>query len=201
MKLIVNKCPHTGRLFEDDAAYNRHMRKLQKLKRHDAERVAFMKHFDDFMAPLYQLPDFDQIAEWLSENWFFYARHFGYRSTMWGYEHIYAFPNPEVDKVEISIFGMKFEEKVNVFNQTPKGRLPYRDVDRGMNEFGWRGRIEIRHEGESYKFFKSDQLRNIGIHTGCGSGSPKKSSYELSLFASDFPKMMALEVYKKMTTV
>jgi hypothetical protein len=177
------------------------MRKMQKLKRWDAERVAFMKQFDSFMAPLYDLNTTDAIAEWLSENWLIYARHYGYRCALWGYDYIYDLPNPETDKVQINIYGIKFSDRINTFNQRPRFRLSNYDSDRGMTEFGWEGKIEIAHEGNSYKFFRSDQLRNIGIHTGSGGGGPKTSRYELKLFASDFPKMMALEVYKKMVRV
>lgn len=199
MKVVVNKCPHTGRFYEDDREYARHMRKMQKMKRHDAERVAFMKHFDEFVVPMYLLRSFEEISEWLTENYWTIARHFGYRCNRWGYDHIYRVPDPRVDKVRINLMWMKWDEKIPTYHQTPRGQHCY---ERGRYyDYGWKGDVKIEFEGQAYEFFCTDHLKMLNVNTSSGGGGPKNSSYGCYLFGKDFPKMMAQRVYEKMIRV
>lgn len=207
MKVTVNKCPHTGRLIEDDKEYQRHMREIRKRIKRDAWRVAFADQFQDFLAPLYQLKSFDEVAEWLSENYWTYARFTGYRNERWySNKNAYIHPDPE-DKVKIEFSYPKFSEKISTsrghWGRAPFGQeMAYGSLPRdAYPEYGWEGRVRITFEGNGYNFFESTHLQAVGIHTGSGGGGPAQLSYDMVMFAKDFRGLGGMEALSKLARV
>lgn len=206
-KVTVNKCPFTGLLFEDDKEYRRHQRKVRLHRKMDEERFQFAQQFDTWIQELYQQPTFDDIEAWINTNYHLLGRHVGYRCNHWyRVGDKYRLPAPD-DYSTIEFKYMTFEE-LSTSSRAPIGQKTtgwgredgYREHHQ-YKEFGWNGRIIIKHFGRGYEFFQSDILRAVGIHTGSGGGAPFESKYDVTLFAKDFRKMAAPEVFKKMAQV
>lgn len=199
MKITVNKCPHTGQLFEDDVEYRRHMRLQVQKNKYDLEREKFAPGFHDFLKPMYEVYSFEELGKWISENYWTIARNFGYRNSQWDrYRGKVVRPDPS-DNVVVSLNYPKFEEISLQYDRRPFDKRGERGANRdGWKEWGWRGRVKIEFIGNAYHFFKSEHLRGIGIWTGSGGGGEKEASYDFTMWQSDFHNLRRLEVMDKL---
>lgn len=206
MKVTVNKCPHTGRLIECDKAYAKHMREVRKQIADDAERFEFAKTFDQFVERMHRIKSFEGLEKWLSDNYFLYARHYGFRNRSWYSNASKAvIPGPD-DKAIFEFRWKKYSEAIPTdtgsWGRTPRRmKAPYRASYGSYPEPGWEGSIGITFKGNAYEFFDSDQLKQLGIHTGSGGGGPKGLRYDFKMFAEDFRGIASGEVLKKLANV
>lgn len=188
MKVTVDKCPWTGKLFEDPKKFAKHLREVRAEQRHAREKVRLAAVFDEFLKPLYLLDSTDAIAEWLTQNYMVVARHYGPR---WGGSGRKPYVPTAEDYVEFELTGMRFGRECSTTHSAPKGQRTtgWSKNSPHIPEPGWRGRITCRPKGNAYKrdLFDTDHLKHLGINTGTGGGGPESLSYDVTLFTKDFP--------------
>jgi uncharacterized C2H2 Zn-finger protein len=186
MKVVVNKCPWTGKLFESSSKYAAHLKKVRLDLRFEREKARLAAEFDEFLKGLYILDTTDAIAEWLTENYMKISMHFGPR---WEAKKPY-YPTAD-DYVEFEISTLKFNQKCPTTHSAPIGQkhTGWGKDSPHVPEAGWEGTIRLRPKGNVYRkhLVDSDHLRRIGINTGSGGGSEELLSYSLILYTKDFP--------------
>jgi hypothetical protein len=199
MKVTVDKCPWTGKLFEDPAAYRKHLRSVRTEQKFKREKARLAAKFDEFVAPLYQLGTTDEIAAWLTEHYVKIALHFGpHFPTRKPY-----IPTEE-DRVVFVIDPLLFDHKCSTTHAAPLGQkhTGWSKDNPHVAEAGWRGKIHLFPKGKlkANRLVETDHLRCIGINTGSGGGRDDHLRYELTLFIKDFPRLRIKaavnEIYK-----
>lgn len=186
MKITINKCPWTGKLFESDEAYASHLKSLRHAMRSSREKARLALVFDEFVKPLYGLDTSDKIVDWLNENYMKVALHFGFRFA----DRKKPYVPTKDDYVVFEFSNLKFSPDCPTTHCVPRGQRTtgWSSDSPHIPEPGWRGRITIRLYGNAYHkdLFDTDHLKKIGINTGGGGGCSEKLAYELTLFTKDF---------------
>jgi hypothetical protein len=188
MKILVHKCPWTDKLFEKPKAYAKHLKALRAEQRFVREGKRIAASFNQFVAPLYQLKDTDDIADWLTKNYMQIAQHFGVKFS---YRKL-TVPTAD-DYVEFVIRPLRFEPNCSTTHAAPFGQrhTGWSKDSPHVPEAGWKGYIDIYPKGKARNWFNSDHLKKIGINTGSGGGSDDHLQYDLIIFTKDFPRLAA----------
>jgi hypothetical protein len=188
MKVIVNKCPWTGKLFECSSEYAEHLKRTRFDLRFKREQSKLALEFDEFLKSLYCLDTTNAIAEWLTANYMKIAIHFGPR---WEAKNPY-YPTAS-DYVEFEISNLNFNPLCPTTHTSPIGQKEtgWSSESPHVPEAGWEGKIIIRPKGNVYRkhLIHSDHLKRIGINTGSGGGCEEKLTYSLILYTKDFPRL------------
>lgn len=202
MIIQAYKCTETGKLFEDKEKYKKHLRALatqraqqRRLAKAEAEREAFIANIGATVKSI------DELKKFIHDNWeWFFAN--GLKHRPW------ACDKKPVNKhklVNLNI-DVRWSDTVSNTHHCPRGGVRNWD-QRGNREKGpnlpesypgWHGCITFEidagmssHKKNPYKFdgYGGDYFSNTPIQTGGGVGGDRKYSYELYLFAADFPAM------------
>lgn len=201
-QVLVWKSDQDGKLFEDKTKYTKHLRMLariraqsRKIAKMEDEREAFIKHIGATVTSIKDLEDF------IAENWeWFFAN--GMKHALWSSDKK---PTNKHKLVSIS-FDMRWSESVSNSHCCPRDGVQNWDRrvnrEKGLNlpegYPGWTGQIRFTidagmsaHKKNPYPHsgYGSDYFKNTIINTGGGGGGGTKFSYDMSLFASDFPAM------------
>ena len=189
MKATVDKCPWTGKLFEDRIKYAKHLKSVRNELKLNREKARIQANLDNMVAELYGLGTTDEIAAWLTANYMKIAKIKGPR---WASRKPYILTDD--DYVEFEIPPMTFSERCSTTHCAPLGQKHtgwHRETNPHVPEAGWRGRIILRPKGNAYhrEYVETNWLKELGVNSGGGGGGPDKLSYELTLFTKDFPKL------------
>lgn len=171
-----------GKLFLIKTDYTKHLRKLAD-KRREVKRIEQHKlNRESFIDKMGQVASFDELEQFIKDNWQFFR--LNAQEQNWGRK----FKKGDDELISLSL-------KINGYSQTlsnshdcpRKGVTNWgnRDKDAPTSYPGWRGRITfaVTHSTS----FGSNYFDRTPICTGGGGGGDGCLSYDLSLWASDFP--------------
>lgn len=199
-QVLVWKSDADGKLFEDKAKYQKHLRKLAALRRErkkveqaNIDREAFLIRMGQ------EVTSEESLNQFIKDNWAWFFHNGVNRQLVWDSKKAYKFH--EFHDVRISLYG--WNDHVRNSHSCPRNGVQNwsgRDADKPTGYPGWTGRIYIKvkpgmmkYRGKSYMEdgFGSDYFADTTINTGSGGGGGgdeyKEYGYDVKLFADDFP--------------
>lgn len=203
MKILVNKCPHTGQLFEDDGEYVRHIRKIQREQRaqakYKAERLEFETWLNQEKAKIYTI---DEIPGWIVKN---------QRRLIDGYKllnpHTWdkMYPSDEIKSIKLVDLRYCMASNSHCCPKNGVTNWGGRGANLPRGYMGYRGNVSAslarlpRHNG-SYPM--SNFLKMIGIHTvgGLGGGN-ESSSWDVTVFIDDWAGLAEAKAFEILKNV
>lgn len=195
MKVVVNKCPHTGALFEDDSEYATHMRSMQRKIAEKARDQKIKDTWRDWISNEKKaIIHPDMIIPWIIDNLdrIKIAYNTGIRSkrmTGWSSDKVYD--SDKFDKLEF--VNLQYSNNVSNSHVEPEdgvGNWCGRNKDKPTGYPGWHGRIRgsfIREKKYNSCYPYSDLLNLVGLKTGSGGGGNESWGYDVSIFVLDWP--------------
>lgn len=202
-QVLVWKSDADGKLFEDKKKYQKHLRKLAAQRR-EARKVEESKRTRvEFLDRMGQVANIEELNQFIKDNWaWFFAN--GVAHQHWRSDK----PHDFHEFVDVSLSGMRYGNYRNSHSCPRNGGVQNFDTRSKYNEGkpthypGWYGRITIKvrpgmhkYKGQTYMRdgFGSDYFDNTGICTGSGGGGGgedhKSYSYDVTIWAADFPVM------------
>ena len=192
-QVLVWKCPHTGKLFEDQKKYKTHLRRQavarreqRALDKFNAERETYWTTFRTSVA------SFADIEEFIRNNWEQFCMN-GFNRRSFDTKAKFSMDKWPVLN-SINLVGMRWTNEMSNSHSAPFGKEQNwggqkKDVPR--NYPGWHGRIEFNVTGD-FPGFCSDIFEDTGLNTGSGGGGTNSYGYSLDMWADDFPTMYDL---------
>lgn len=193
MKVLVNKCPDTGNLFEDDREFRLHRQKLLRAQRKQEKFNLAQEEFNKWLnSEKEKVKSIEDVAPWflLNQRVIMYAVNAGYK-TGWQYRGWDKFV-PEDVFTALLITG-KYEKVISNSHNCPRGGVTNwcaRDPNLPKGYPGFKTRVTgklIRPKGKHGTYPYSEALHIVGIHTGTGGGGNSDFSYSGELFLDDWP--------------
>jgi hypothetical protein len=189
-QVLVWKSDADGKLFEDKAKYTKHLRKLgadraqvRRLEKRAADREVFL----DTMG---QVGSFDELQQFIVNNWSFFRDNM-IQHNNWRKRNQYAKKDDQL--ISLTLSSLTFIKELSNSHSSPRKGISNFDSRHERNRgkptgyAGWRGRIS--YSVTSSSGFGSDYFKDTPICTGSGGGGDERLSYDLSLWAADFPVM------------
>lgn len=193
MKILVNKCPDTGELFEDDRLYKNHRQRILREQRKQEAFNQQQKEFNDWLSlEKEKLHHIETIAPWFLANQriIMDAVTAGYE-TGWEIRSWDKFV-PEDEFVKLEITGIYKTELTNS-HHCPRGGVTnwcgHRD-NLPKHYPGFKVRISgklQRPPKYNYRYPYSAALNLVGIQTGSGGGGNENFGYDGFIFLDDWP--------------
>ena len=203
-QVLVWKSDTDGKLFEDKAKYQKHLRVLagqraqgRRIAKAEAEREAFITRMGATVKSI------DELEKFIADNWeWFFAN--GMKNALWKCDK-----KPKNKHKLVSLkFDVRWSDAVSNSHSCPRDgvtnwggdtKLPNGSpAPRGYP--GWTGNVKFvidagmsAHKKNPYRYdgYGSDYFEHTPINTGSGgSGNGQNYSYGIELFASDFPAML-----------
>lgn len=206
-QVLVWKSDSDGKLFENKEKYQKHLRKLAAARR--AEKIVLQMEAERelFLDKMGQVKSVDELNQFVKDNWRWFwangAQHDFYR---WGSNKNESAPFHEYH--EVVIHGLRFVEKLSNSHNCPRKGVDNFDTRADYNKGkptsypGWLGHINIKvkppmskHKKDPYMHdgWGSSYFNRTIINTGSGGGGGgtvfKSYSYDVKLWAADFPVM------------
>jgi hypothetical protein len=190
-QVLVWKSDADGKLFEDKDKYVKHLRKLaygrRQLKSLELHRI----NRELFLDRMGQVASFGELQQFIIDNWEFFRTN-AIEQNAWT-KRRYSKKDDQLISLELS--GLHFVQELSNSHSCPRKGVTNFDRRSECNKGkptsypGWRGRITY---GVTKSIsFGSDYFRGTPICTGSGGGGDTHLSYDLSLWAADFPVMWA----------
>ena len=205
MRVVVRKCPFTGKLFEekDLSKYILHLQKVREEKKELREYARLKNTFHKWLREeQMKVRAFDQIVPWIIEN---------QNRLMRTYNAMYAngkgswhkkFPKgAKFISVEMKC---RFTEMASNSHSCPRGGVMnwcgHGDPNpRGYP--GWTGslsgKLDVTDRQETPSW--SEFFKMFDVHTGSGSGG-RNFNYGVTVFASDWPGVAEELTFRKLAT-
>jgi hypothetical protein len=177
MKILVNKCPDTGTLFESDQAYKtfrqrflRQKRALAVKEKSEQEVQSLIKDFQDTCA------SFSELEEWLTQP-----------TTL---KTIMKHSRVESTLDHVQFIHMRFSDACSNSHAAPKGGETnwHRNRDKPLSYPGWQGRLKYTTNYDHISL-TSGFFRILGVHSGAGGARDGHSEYDVTVFQSDWPML------------
>jgi hypothetical protein len=195
MKLIVNKCPHTGLLFECDKKYKNHIRILSNARRKEEKRKNEGDKFNAWLTTeKARLAHMGDILPWLLTNQktLFAALNSKHLTTShWAGKF---FDDDKYTNLEFT--QVRYSKLVSNTHSCPEGgvrRNWYISEDPPPEPMGYPG-FEFRIEGSlsrspryTGEYPTTSLLEGLRIHTGTGGGRNEWWGFHGSIFIADWP--------------
>lgn len=195
MKILVNKCPDTGDLFECDTEFKKHRVKINKQKADEKKASEIRNSFFDWLrAEKMKITNPTMIVPWFMENQktIMEAHNAGVRSKNhhgWG-DKFY----PETDEfTKFEFRNYRFEYNVSNSHTCPENGVTNwgGKVEGAPTGYpGWSGWVNgtlKRLPKHNSKYPYSDVLNLVGICTGSGGGGNESWNYDVKVFLADWP--------------
>lgn len=184
-KVIAWQCEQTEKLFATQDEYRKHLRKLARERMKERVRLQAERDYKERMAIGMAAQSFRDIATWVEANVpLLYTGTSPYQRARKGAEC------PTITEVRFE--NMRWVDGVPAMHSAPRGRKEvWRSEDHPgvpTHHPGWRGRF--CYTTTDYYNWDSSAWKRAGICTG-GGGGGHKSSYDVIIWAEDFPVMVA----------
>lgn len=186
-QVLVWKSDTDGKIFEFKVDYNKHLRKLAAKRREAKKAQVARDAFDQVMIDMGQVKDIPELEQFIKDNWEVFRQSI---ATGWRKTKLSAKSD---QLLSLQIVTNRFEQCLSNSHSCPRGGVENFDRRSESNKGkptgypGWGGRIT--YSVTSSSSFGSDYFENTPINTGSGGGSDASLSYDLKLFAADFPVM------------
>lgn len=198
------KCDHDGKLFEDKAKYQKHLRHLAGVRRHKRVLAKQEQEREQFLDTMGRVGSIEELELFIKDNWrWFWAN--GAKRESW---HLGKTKPDFHEYVEVSFSNVRWSEMASNSHSCPRGgvqNFSWRDdhnLGKPRGYPGWIGNIAIKvrppmrkYKGKEYMGdgWGSSYFENTPINTGSGGGGGGKDcktyGYDVKLFAADFPVM------------
>jgi len=173
------KSDEDGRIFESHDAYKKHLRQLAAARRKakkQAERENARLRTVERMRQ--ECETFGALADFVWWNWA-------------------DLRQDDSRLLSLGFSEMRWSESVSNTHDCPIGGVTnwWSKIELPTGYPGWQGRIHLHQVGASFSS-AFQKLGHLGIFTGSGGGG----SYEVRMFADDFPGLTKDIVWKKLLT-
>ena len=193
MKVLVNKCPYTGKIFEDDKKYANHLQVLRRERHREMKEARAREEFYGwFEEEKEKIVDPDMIGPWVLKN----QKKLMIASNAFKV-HTFSSDRFYIDTDEFTKFEIDVAWGGHVSNShsCPKGGVQNwcgKTPGAPTGYPGWSGRISgtlVRHKKHMSSYPYSNICKLIDIHTGSGGGGNADWGYDLKIFADDWSAM------------
>ena len=189
-QVLVWKSDADGKLFEDRTKYQNHLRKLAAARREVKKQELHVLQREYFLDQMGQVASFDELQQFIVDHWDFFRYNMLERNS-WRKRKTLAKKDDQL--ISLTLSDLHFVRDLSNSHSSP--RKGVRNFDRSSEHNkgkptsypGWRGRIT--YSVTSSTGFGSDYFDDTPICTGSGGGGDKQLSYDLKLWAADFPVM------------
>jgi hypothetical protein len=200
-QILVWECEQTGELFRTEEEYRKNVRKnVRKLKKQQAleERAKRARDAEiEALQPMYRRSTFRALEKWILDNSEL-IRRFGREHWAFGRDR------PDGNLLKVHLSGMHWGHH-SCSHSAPLGKPKNWGGTGDPNPrtyLGWRGKIELYFDGSSHRL--NDSLSAVGVCTGGGGGGNYKggyrTSYEVTLWDDDFPRLRPKDMIENSTT-
>lgn len=198
-----------GKIFEDKKKYQAHLRKLASARRAEKKVAQMEAEREQFHIKMGQVKSIDELNQFIKDNWnWFWANGAKDDFYFWGRNKGATAPFHEY--VDVSIVEVFWKENLSNSHSGPRKGVQNFDTRADYNKGkptgypGWQARINIKvkppmsnHKKDPYMHdgFGSSYFNDTIICTGSGGGGGNHKnqyvsySYDVKLFAADFPAM------------
>jgi len=202
----VYKSDTDGKLFEDKAKYVKHLRKVAASRLLSKREDKLESERESFLDKMGLVSSVDELKQFIKDNWKWFC-HNGARRSSRPFDNSRA-PLVFHEYIDVDIKGMYWSEQVRNTHSCPRNGvenfsyLDKHNKGKPTGYPGWTGRIYIKvrppkytSRGTEYMHdgFGSGYFERTSINTGSGGGGSRKDhkeySYDIKLFAADFPVM------------
>lgn len=196
-QILVWKSDFDGKLFEDKSKYQKHLRALAADRRQKKKLEDQAKSRELFLVKMGQVASIDELNQFIKDNWYWFFLNAVSRNS-WRSEKSHGLH----EYVDVAVSQVRWNEYMSNSHSRPRKGVEnfMRQKDKPQAYPGWRGRINIKvkppmskHKKNPYMKdgFGSDYFADTLINTGSGGGGEnfKSYSYDVSLWALDFPVM------------
>lgn len=201
----VYKCDVDGKLFQDRKKYIKHLKVIAGDNRMKRLEKKLKEEKEIFLDKMGQVSSITELENFIRDNWKWFVIN-GSCYRRWD-----RLSNNEFHEyVEVSFQGLRWSETVSNSHSCPRLGVENFDTRAEYNAGkptaypGWQGSITIRvkppltkYKGKEYlkDGWGGDYFAETSINTGSGGGGHKNNlefvnySYDVKLFAADFPVM------------
>lgn len=196
-----------GKLFEDKKKYQAHLRKLASARLAEKKVAQMEAEREMFLDKMGQVKNIDELHQFIKDNWkWFWAN--GAQHDFYKWSSAKGKTAPFHEYYDVTISNLHFKEDLSNSHSSPRGGVQNFDTRSDYNKGkptgypGWSGRINIKvkppmskHKKDPYMHdgWGSSYFENTTINTGSGGGGGgtefKSYSYDVKLWAADFPVM------------
>ena len=197
------KSDSDGKLFEDKSKYISHLKKLASVRRAKKQQQKVESEREKFLDIMGQVQSIEDLEKFIKDNWKWFwinaSKHNSWRGKNSIHFHEY---------VQVYFSNLVWTEKVSNSHSCPRGGVQNFDTrsehnkDKPTGYPGWSGTVKIKvrppmtkHGGKLYmldgwgSYYFADTIINTGSGGGGGGKDCREYSYEVRLYAVDFPVM------------
>ena len=188
-RVLVWKSDADGKLFEDKSKYQKHLRKLAARRAAERKIAAYETDLELFFDSMGQVASFDELQQFIKDNWARFRTNC-HKNGSWRKR---SFAKNDDQLISLELTGFFFKQDLSNSHSCPRDGVQNFDRRSEHNKGkptgypGWSGRISYSVTNSTG--FGSDYFSNTPICTGSGGGGDQRLSYELKLWAADFPVM------------
>jgi hypothetical protein len=192
-QILAWECPKTGALFKEKSDYIAHLKAYAKQQLLDRAHKRYVSGKEAFFRQMReQVEDFDQLKQFIFDNWEHFCRNAHDRDT-W-YNRDISFDFSKWAKPKAIHLDLRWSDRVSNSHNCPGNGVTnwHGSPDLPKGYPGWYGRIEIKWESNTSinrlkSCLGSSYFDKSGIHTGSGSGTDLGFSQGLEIFYEDWP--------------
>lgn len=199
MKVQVRKCPFTGELYEDPVKYCQHLKTVRTLQQYK-RWINRGKLAGDQAIELAQstVTGPDEFLNWFRNYWSHLVAR-GYYQSLTSRSSASEIPNLSLLHV---CWSRGYWGQHSNSHNCPRGGVTnwgHRIKNAPISYLGWCGRLEWHYVGQGS--CASDMFASTVIHTGTGGGGSGYYSYDVTLWADDWPAWRLAEDQREMWKV
>lgn len=201
MKVVVNKCRYTGKLFEDDKKYAAHLQKMRREQKAIREANIIRQEFYAWLANEREtLYNPNELPAWILKNQQYLMK----SCNALGFGGSFGDKFHSADKfTNIEFENIRFSPKVSNSHSYPKNGVQNWGSKPGIPTGypGWSGYIKgtlVRDKKHMSSCPYTGILHLININTGSGGGVHANWGYDFKIFLDDWPKFGEEETFKRL---
>jgi len=186
-QVLVWKSDADGKLFEDKSKYQTHLRKLAAKRAVERKIANYENDLELFFDTMGQVASFDELQQFIQDNWARFRTNC-HKNGTWRKR---SFAKKDDQMIGLELGSFHFNPDLRNSHSHPRKGVSNWDPRAEYNQGkptgypGWRGRITYSVTNSTG--FGSDYFKGTPINTGSGGGGDKQLSYDVSLWAADFP--------------